>query len=77
MIKKFHIKKFGTVYNFFFFKLNINMTNPQQNKVQNEIKQCKKHINILRDKLKQLKYGEKRIAKMKNKSELTGKKNSK
>ena len=53
------------------------MTNPQQNKVQNEIKQFKKHINILRDKLKQLKYGEKRIAKMKNRSELTGKKNSK
>ena len=31
------------------------MTNPQQNKVQNEIKQFKKVINLLRDKLKKLK----------------------
>ena len=50
------------------------MANPQQNKVQNEIKQFEKHINILRDKLKQLKCGEKQIAKMENRSELTEKK---
>ena len=59
--------------NFFFFK-HRNMANPQQNKVQNEIKQFEKHINILRDKLKQLKCGEKQIAKMENRSELTEKK---
>ena len=50
------------------------MANPQQNKVQNKIKQFEKHINILQDKLKQLKCGEKQIAKMENRSELTGKK---
>ena len=44
------------------------MTNPQQNRVQNEIKQFEKYINILRDNLKQLKYGEKQIAKMQNRS---------
>ena len=52
------------------------MTNPQQNKVQNEIKQFKRDINILPDKLKQLKNGLKRIAKMKNRLEQTTKINN-
>ena len=42
------------------------MTNPQQNKVQNEIEQIKKYINLLQDKLKKLKNGPKRITQTKD-----------
>ena len=38
------------------------MTNPQQNEIQNEIKQFEKDINLLRDKLKKLNKEQKRIA---------------
>ena len=42
------------------------MTNPQQNEIQNEIKQFEKDINLLRDKLKKLNKEQKRIAETKN-----------
>ena len=42
------------------------MTNPQQNKEQNEIEQFKKYINLLQDKLKKLKNGPKRITQTKD-----------
>ena len=42
------------------------MTNPQQNKVQNEIEQFKKYINLLQDKLNKLKNGQKRITQTKD-----------
>ena len=41
------------------------MTNPQQNKVQSEIKQFGKDINLVQDKLKQLKNEKKLIVKTK------------
>ena len=42
------------------------MTNPQQNEIQNEIKQFEKDINLLPDKLKKLNKEQKRIAETKN-----------
>ena len=42
------------------------MTNPQQNKEQNEIEQFKKYINLLQDKLKKLKNRPKRITQTKD-----------
>ena len=35
--------------------VSINMSNPQQNEIQNEIEKIKKEINLLQDKLKQSK----------------------
>ena len=39
----------------------MNMTNPQQNKIHNEIEQSNKDINLLQDKLKNIKNEEELI----------------
>ena len=54
MIKKYIYKK-STQYKNFFFRYNINMSNPQQNKILIKIEQFKREINLLQDKLKQSK----------------------
>ena len=51
------------------------MTNPQQNKVQSEIKQFGKDINLVQDKLKQLKNEKKLIAKTKYRQKQITKRN--
>ena len=33
----------------YFFLVSINISNPQQNEIQNEIEQIKKEINLLQD----------------------------
>ena len=46
--------------------IGINMTNPQQNEIQNKIEQFNKDINLLQYKLKKLKDARKQATKTKN-----------
>ena len=39
-----------------FFAHSINMSNPQQNQIQNEIKRIRKEINLLKEKKQQRKF---------------------
>ena len=52
-----------------FFAQSINMTNLQQNEIQNEIEQFNKDTNLLQYKLKKLKDVGKQTTKAKNRQE--------
>ena len=56
----------NTIWNKFFFKQSTNMTNLQQNEIQNEIEQFNKDINLLQYKLWKLKDTGEQATKTKN-----------
>ena len=59
-------KSLGSGIKKIFFRQSINMTNLQQNEIQNKIEQSNKDINLLQYKLKKLNNEEGQISKMKN-----------
>ena len=61
LYKNIYKKRFVEQHKKFFLWWSMNMTNPQQNKIHNEIEQSNKDINLLQDKLKNIKNEEELI----------------